>query len=130
MSTPDEHRKFQFDELHKLDDQLGMMKRWGVLPSDPGFQRLLGARGAAMGKLGLRIPSTTTLILKLIGLSPGEIKLWANAEIGWMTEARARPGAPPVYKYVSDEIAEKIVKRELTHELHDSLFAPDPYMGE
>ncbi|MBA7592642.1 hypothetical protein ES708_34834 [subsurface metagenome] len=130
MSKPKEHLRFQYAELNKLTQQLSMMKRWGVSELDPGFQKLLGAGRAAMAKVGLRVPRTTTLVKLLIGLSPGEIKLWADAELGWMTEARARPGAPPVYKYVSDDVAEKIVKREITPELEEQLLAPDPYLGE
>ena len=42
-----------------------------------------------------------------------------------MTEARERPGAPPVYKYVSDEVAEKITKREITPELEEFLLTPE-----
>ena len=83
-----------------------------------------------MGKLGLRLPRITSLIAKLVGFSPGEITLWADAELGWMTEARERPGAPPVYKYVSNEVAEKLVKREVTPELEKVLMTPDPYIGE
>lgn len=130
MSKPKEHLQFQYAELNKLNEQLQMMQRWGVSSSDLGFMRLLDARGAVMGKLGLRLPRTTTLVKTLFGLSPGSIKLWADAEIGWTTEARTRPGAPPVYRKVSDEIAEKLVKEELTQELHDYLMTPDDYFGE
>lgn len=130
MSKPSEHLKFQYAELHKLDEQLVMMRRWGVLETDPGFQRLWRARGEAMGKIGLIRARTTTLVMTKAGLSPGVIKLWADAELGWMTEARTKPSAPPVYKYVSDEVAEKIVKREVTPELEEFLMTPDPYLGE
>lgn len=130
MSEPDAHIKFQYDELHKLDEQLGMMRKWGVLETDPGFKALFKARGAALGKLGLRRPSITSLIRMLPGLSPGEVRLWADAEKGWMIEARAEPSAQPKYKYVSDEVAEKIVKEELTHEEFLELLVPDPYLGE
>jgi len=130
MSAPDAHIKFQYGELHKLDQELAAMRRWGVLEIDPGYQSLLTARGAAMGKLGLKLARTTTLVSTISGLSPGVIKLWADAELGWMSEARTKPGAVPVYKYVSDEVAEKIVKEELTHELEEFLMTPDPYLGE
>ncbi len=83
-----------------------------------------------MGKLGLLKPRTTTLVASRTGLSPGELKLWADAEIGWKVEAREAPGAPPVYRQVSDAIAEKIVKETLTHEEFAELIAPDPYEGE
>lgn len=130
MSTGKEHLKFQYAELNKLDEQLGWMRHWGVLESDPGLQRLMKARGEAMAKLGLRKPRISTLVRVLPGLSPGEIKLWSDAEMGWLTEARAKSGAPPVYKYVTDEVAEKLVKGELTHELAATLMTPDPYLGE
>jgi len=130
VSTPDEHAEMQWAELRKLDKELEMMRKWGVAETDPGYQALWGARGAAMGKLGLRVPRLTTLVETLPGLSPGEIKLWADAELGWMTEARVEPGAAPVYKYVSDEVAEKIIKREVTPELEKELMTPDPYLGE
>ena len=130
MSTPNEHLAFQWAEVNKLTSQLNLMQRWGVLPSDPGYLNLMTARGAAMGKLGLVKPRLTPLILRLVGLSPGDLKLWADAEIGWKVEARSEPGAPPVYHLVSDEVAEKLIKGELTHELEDELMAPDPYIGE
>ena len=130
MSKPKEHLAFQWAELNKLTSQLSQMRRWGVLESDPGYLRLFQSRGAAMAKLGLRQPRITTLILKLAGLSPGELTLWADAEIGWKVEARISPGAPPVYRKVSDDIAERIIKEELTHEQFAELVAPDPYQGE
>ena len=130
MSTPSEHNSMQWTELANLDSQLGMMRKWGVSQLDPGFQRLLSARGTAMAKLGLKLPRTTTLIKLIAGLSPGSIKLWADAEIGWMAEAITRPGAVPVYTRITDDDAEAIIKGDLTRELHDRLMAPDPYLGE
>lgn len=130
MSTPKEHIDFQWAELRKLDLQLTQMRQWGVSETDPGYQRLFSARGTAMGKLGLLKPRTTTLIVSRAGLSPGELKLWADAELGFKVEARVSPGASPVYRFVSDAIAEKIVKGILTHEEFTELIAPDPYEGE
>lgn len=130
MSTPAEHFAFQRAELKRFNKQLEMMKEWGVLEKDPGYLKLLEARENAMIKLGLMKPRITTLATTISGLSPGEIKLWADAEMGWMVEARARPGASPVYKYVTDETAEKIIKREITPELERELLTPDDYLGE
>jgi len=130
MSTPDVHLKFQWAEVNEFDRQLATMRRWGVLETDPGYKSLLAARGESLAKVGI-IKARNTAVAKLLaGLSPGEIRLWSDAELGWMTEARTKPGAPPVYKYVSDEVAEKIVKEELTHELEEFLMTPDPYLGE
>ncbi len=130
MSAPKAHLSFQWAEFNRLDRQLGLMRRWGVSESDLGFQALFRARGAAFAKVGLMRPRISTLILKLLALSPGEIKLFADAELGWLTEARSKPGATPVYKYVSDEVAETIVKGKLTHELEEFLMTPDDYIGE
>ena len=93
MSRPDEHAEMQWAELRKLDKELEMMRKWGVSETDPGYQSLWKARGAAMGKLGMRVPRLTTLVETLPGMSPGVIRLWADAELGWMTEARVEPGA-------------------------------------
>ncbi|MBA7579191.1 hypothetical protein ES708_21060 [subsurface metagenome] len=130
MSTPKEHLTFQSAEIARLERELEQLRGWGVPETESGFQRLLGGLGTAIGKVGRVLSRTTTLVRTITGLSPGEIRLWADAELGWMTEARARPGAPPVYKYVSDEVAEKIVKREITPELEEQLLTPDPYLGE
>lgn len=130
MSTPKEHSKFQFAELRKLEDQVGMMRSWGVSELDPGFKSLLNARGAAMSKLGIKLPRTSALIKLLLGLSPGTIKVWSDAELGWMIEAIAGPGSPPVYKSISNEVAKTLITGKLTHELEESLMAPDTYFGE
>ncbi len=130
MSAPAEHLKFQYAELHKLDDQLEMMKRWGVSESDPGYQSLWQARGTALAKIGQQKPMTFFQIARSFGMSPGVIALYAAAERGWMIEARAKPGAQPVYHYVTDDVAEKIVKEELTHEEFMELLTPDSYIGE
>ena len=83
-----------------------------------------------MGKLGFRAPKAISLLAKLVGLSPGVIKLWHDAESGWMSEARERPGAPPVYHHVDDDTAIAIIKEELTHEQAAELMRPDEYVGE
>ena len=130
MSTPKEHGDFQAREFLKLNDQLELMRSWGVSALDPGFLRLSGARNAALGKIGIRVPRITTLVAMLTGLSPGEIKLWADAEIGWITESRVEPGAAPVRRLVTDEVAKTLLTGKLTHELEESLMAPETYFGE
>lgn len=130
MSIPAAHIKFQYAELDKLTEQLGMMRGWGISESDPGFLALLEARGIAEAKVGLMQPMSVFQIARSFGMSPGVIALFAVAERGWMVEARAKPGALPVYHYVSDEIAEAILKEELTPEQKEYLFTPDPYIGE
>ena len=80
--------------------------------------------------LGFKIPKPLTLIARLLGLSPGEIKLWFDAEGGWMSEARVRPGASPIYHYIGSDQAISILKEDISPELHEYLFTPDDYLGD
>jgi len=93
-------------------------------------RELYSIRGRLLATVGLKFPRTISLILELAGLSPGTITLWHDIESGWMTEARERPGAPPVYHYVKDDVAMAILSRKLTHELESELMKPDEYLGE
>ncbi len=130
MSTAKQHLAFQFAEVARLEKELEQLRQWGMPPAAGGFQRLGSAIDTAIRKVGRLLPRLTVPIKTLFGFSPGELKLWADAELGWKVEARESPGAPPVYRFVSDEIAEKIVKEELTHEEFAELIAPDGYLGE
>lgn len=130
MSEPKDHLKFQYAELDRLKRDLAALERWGVSVTDPGYQNLMEATATAYEKIGLLRPRLTTLVSTRRGLSPGEIKLFADAELGWMAESRVKPGAQPVYKYVSDDIAEKVVKGVVTKELEEFLMTPDDYIGE
>lgn len=125
MSDPDEHKQFQYEELHKIEDAMSLLDRLGISEQDPAYVALGTARSTALGKLGLIQPRTSTLVSKLAGLSPGEIRLFQDAERGWMVEAISEPGAKPVYKYVTDEVAEVILKGELTHEVFTELMQPE-----
>jgi len=130
MAVPEVHVKFQWHQIGEIDKALKTMRGFGILESSPAYQALNKARGALFGKIGFRVPRPTNLLLKLLGLSPGEVKVWHDSEAGWMVEARKTPKAPPVYHYVDDEVAMTILKGELTHELEDKLMTPDPYIGE
>lgn len=121
MSAPDEHKMFQYKELRKVDDALDTLRKLGISELDPAYTALNKARATALGKLGLIQPRTTTLVSAISGLSPGEIRLFQDAERGWMIEAIEKPGATPTFRYVSNEIAEKILKDELTHEEFSAL---------
>ncbi|NVM22289.1 MAG: hypothetical protein HWN68_10980 [Desulfobacterales bacterium] len=102
----------------------------GISEVSPPLARLLRVQSELITSLGVKIPRPMTLLLRLIGLSPGEISLWHDAEGGWFTEARARPGARPIYHYVDDATAIAIIKGELTHEAFEALSLPDPYVGD
>ncbi len=130
MSTPEEHLRMQWDEVHKADADLATLRRLGVLETDPAYASLWGARGAALAKVGTVLPRDTILLAWSFGFSPGIIKVWHDGDAGWVSEARVRPDAPPVYKKVSDEVAVAIIKKEVTPELEKVLMTPDPYEGE
>ncbi|GAI46557.1 unnamed protein product, partial [marine sediment metagenome] len=119
-----------WQQIHRVDESLGSMRIHGILPTAGPYQELFRLRGKLMGQVGFKFPREITMLLHLVGLSPGEIKLWHDVESGFMSEARAYPGAPPVYKAVSDETAMAILKHEMTKELEVELMTPDEYLGE
>lgn len=106
------------------------MRSAGISELAPEYMKLNKQLGGLIMHTGYKFPRGLTLIRMLLGLSPGEVRLWHDNELGWQSEARAKPGAIPVMKSVSDEIAMTILKGELTHELEDYLMTPDPYLGE
>ncbi len=113
-----------------ISNALETLRRAGVLPTSPNFLNLQKVMGDYNLNIGFKIPRPVTLILKLFGLSPGTVTLWHDADSGFFTEARTGAGAPPVYHHVSDEIAETILKGQLTHEIEDKLMTTDEYFGE
>jgi len=109
---------------------MATMHRYGIPEVSEAYQKLYSLRGKLMAQIGFKTPRPLILLAKLVGLSPGIIKVWHDAESGFMSEARTRPGAPPIYKSVSDEVAMAILKREVTPELEKELLTPDPYIGD
>jgi len=119
-----------WQQIHEVERALTTMERFGISTTDPAYLALSGQRGSLLAQVGTKFPRTFFQVAKSFGMSPGVITLWEDVESGWMSEARARPGAPPVYHYVSDEVAMAILKREVTPELEKFLMTPDPYIGE
>lgn len=119
-----------WQQVREVERAMSTMRRFGISEVSDAYLQLYGIRGKLMGQVGVKFPRTVSQLMKLVGLSPGIIAIWHDVESGWMSEARAKPGAPPVYKAVSDEVAMAILKGELTHELEDVLMTPDPYIGE
>jgi len=141
-----------WQQIRELERALGTMERFGILETDPAYQALYGKRGALLAEVGKKFPRTTIPIAKVsvwqrmkrlflgwISGSPiytidelkdATIKLWHDVESGWMSEARIRPSALPIYHSVSDEVAMAILKDELTPEMMAELLTPDEYLGE
>lgn len=120
----------KWQQIGQLDKALGSMRVSGILTTAGPFQELSALRAKVMAQIGFKLPRVVTQMIRLIGLSPGTITLWHDIESGWMSEARAKLGAPPVYKSVSDEVAMAILKGEVTKKLETELLTPDPYIGE
>ncbi len=109
---------------------LNLMRGKGILPTAPNFLNLQKISGAYQLRIGFSIPKPITLILKLLGLSPGTVTLFHDADSGFFVDARAYEGAPPVYHHVTDDVAGVILEGGLTHELEAELMKPDEYLGE
>ena len=119
-----------WQQVHEVDRALDALRLHGIPVLSDAYKLIYGTRAKLLKQVGIKFPRTVTQLIKLIGLAPGTISLWHDVESGWMSEARARPGAPPVYKRVSDDVAAAILKKELTKELEEELLTPDPYQGE
>lgn len=120
----------QYGAIRQLERTMASLRRAGLGRGTPAFDALYRARAEVWKGIGFKLPKVIQLLLRLPGLSPGEIKLWHDAETGWMTEARERPGTPPVYHHISDEVAVSILKKELTPALERELMTPVEYYGE
>lgn len=119
-----------WQQVREIERALGTLRKYGFSEMSEAYRKLYQIRGELLAEVGLKFPRTISQLLKIMGLSPGSITLWHDVESGWLSEARAKPGAPPVYHYVSDETAMAILKKEVTHELEQQLLTPDDYLGE
>lgn len=117
-------------QINELNKAMKTMLKYGIPEMSDAFQQLKSIRYDLLGKMGIKIPRTITHLTRIGGLSPGVIALWHDVEEGWMSEARTKPEALPVYKIVSDDVAMAILKHDISDELEKYLMAPDPYLGE
>lgn len=117
-------------QLNELDRAMGTMRRAGIPSSASPFSKLSGLRGQVYQKIGLKLPRVVTQLMRLIALSPGEIILWHDVEAGFVTEARTKPGAPPIYHWPTDDQAMALLTGNLTKELELELMRPVDYFGE
>lgn len=122
--------KYNYRQVDEITRALNVLRLNGILEDALPYKSLYSLRGKILKQIGIKFPRVPSLLSLVAGLSPGTIKVWHDAESGFMTEARAKEGAPPVYHHVSDEVAIKILKGELTKELEVELMKPDSYLGE
>lgn len=120
-----------WNQIHEIDRALkALLPRINIPVVSDAYKLLSAERGKLLAQVGAKFPRTIMQLLKVAGLSPGSITLWHDVEGGWLAEAREKPGAPPVYHYVTDQVATQILSGELTHELEAKLMKPDEYLGE
>jgi len=119
-----------WQQIREVERALGTLRKYGISDISPEYLKLSGIRGRLLSQVGLKFPRSIIQVLKLVGLSPGSITLWEDIESGWLAEGRVRPGAPPVYHYITDEQAIAILNKDISTELHDFLLTEDPYLGE
>jgi len=117
-------------QVQKLDRAMEVMGQYGIAETDPAYQQLWAERGKLIGQIGQKFPRVNYALGMWREFSPERIRLRYDIEMGWFSEARVRPKAPPVYKPLSDEDAMAILKGEITTELKQRLLTPDDYIGE
>lgn len=127
---PSTSTKYQYYQVNQLTRSIGKLDEWGVEPTAPEYQGILGVLRRVIGFVGRKIPRISINVKVTFGHSPGIFTLRLDPETGWFVEARERVGAPPIYRAVSDDIARAILKDELTLEQEKYLLTPDPYLGE
>lgn len=117
-------------QVKQIDRAMETMSTYGIEETDPAYQKLWAERGKLMTQIGQKFPRVNYALGMWREFSPERIRLHFDIENGWFSEARVRPGAPPIYKLVSDEEAMAILKDEIAPELKERLLMPDEYLGE
>ena len=119
-----------WQQIHELERAMGTMERFGIDPASEAYLTLYRKKGALLAKVGRKFPRSYDWLTFLVGESPGTLRLGHDVETGWFSEAREKPGAPPIYHRLTDEEAMAILKEEISPELHKRLFTLDEYLGE
>lgn len=119
-----------WQQINTIERGLRDLRRLGIGEGTDAFRGLTRLRGELLARVGFKFPRIPLPVLRLPGLSPGEISVKFDPEFGWFSMARERPGAAPVYKRIDAETAALILKGELTKELEERLMATETYVGE
>lgn len=117
-------------QLREVEGALHTLEKYGLTRVPDPYQALHAIRRNILDSLGLGIPRVPILLKWLIGFSPGIFAIWYDPDFGWTSEARASPGARPVYHRVDGDTAMAIYQRRLTPELEARLLKPHEYHGE
>ena len=121
---------YKYTQLTNVNGALRALGVAGLSPLSAPYRELYKLRGELMGKLLGLFPRMSSLLKIIVGLSPGELRVWFDNETGWMAEARETPGAPPVYRQITEEQAIILLKPNPPADMVHGLFKPDDYLGE
>uniref|UniRef100_A0A6M3JYF6 Uncharacterized protein n=1 Tax=viral metagenome TaxID=1070528 RepID=A0A6M3JYF6_9ZZZZ len=119
-----------WQQIRTAERALGDLDRLGLGPGTEAYEAVLSQRGKLLAQVGMKFPRIDYSLSMWREFSPQRIRAWFDPEFGFMVEGRASPGAPPVYKTVSAEMAAAVIKGELTPEMKEALVKPDEYLGE
>lgn len=119
-----------WQQIRTVERDIEVMRRYGVLETDPGFQAAWRRRGQLLAQVGRKFPRTMIDLTPTIWISPESLKLMEDPEFGFVVMARRAPGVPAIYHRVSDDEAMAIMRREISQELKERLLKPDEYLGE
>ena len=119
-----------WQQVHTADRALADLERLGLGPGTEAYGAVLAKRGELMATIGYKFPRVPMMWGVPLYLSPSYLRAWLDPEVGWMVEAREKPGASSVYRSVPAEVAVAIIKGEVTPELKMALLEPDEYLGE
>ena len=112
-------------QISEVDKALNVLKNNGIDVFSNPFKILDLSRTKLLANIGVKLPRIVQLLVRFVGFSPGVIALYHDIESGFMSEARRTPRSEPAYHFVSDDIAVKILKHDISDELEEFLMTPD-----
>ena len=119
-----------WQQVRTAESALSELEKLGLGPGTPAYQAVWKKRGELLATIGAKFPRIDYSLSMWREFSPGRVRVWFDPEFGFLVEARAKPGALPIYKRVTPEVAVAVIKGEVTPELKAQLLAPVEYHGE
>lgn len=121
-----------YEQLEEINKGLDVLMKAGMGKGNPAYEALWKMRGATLGKLTRLIPTPRlpSIIKLLTMLSPGQLKVFFDNEVGWLAEGTPAPGEMPVVRRISHEQAVLLLQEKPPSELVHKLLKPETYFGE
>ena len=96
----------------------------------PGYAELRAIKSDLISGIFEGTPRLRVLIRTIVGLSPGNVRVWHDTEQGWMAEGRKTPTSSPVYHQITEADAAQLIGAHPNPELSHRMMEPDSYVGE